>query len=85
MKAVMTLEERRQSDAKKSVTAKDTLEKKYIRCFKLGSKVYVPTYTPPSLGGIEYVGPESSSENGLDIQKYIYFQSVLYLLKNFYG
>jgi hypothetical protein len=64
MKAVMTLEERQQSDAKKSVITKDTLEKKYIRCFKLGSKVYVPTYTSPSLGGIEYVGPESNCENG---------------------
>lgn len=64
MKAIMTLEERRKIDAKKVVTEKDTLEKKYIRCFKLGGRLYVPTYTAPSLGGVEYVGPESNSENG---------------------
>jgi len=64
MKAIMTLEERRKADAKKVVTEKDTLEKKYIRCFKLGSRIYVPTYTAPSLGGVEYVGPESNNENG---------------------
>ena len=64
MKAIMTLEERRKVDAKKVVTEKDTLEKKYIRCFKLGNRIYVPTYTAPSLGGVEYVGPESNNENG---------------------
>lgn len=64
MKAIMTLEERRKVDAKKAVTEKDTLEKKYIRCFKLGNRIYVPTYTAPSLGGVEYVGPESNNENG---------------------
>ena len=64
MKAIMTLEERRKVDAKKVVTEKDTLEKKYVRCFKLGHRLYVPTYTAPSLGGVEYVGPESNTENG---------------------
>jgi len=65
MKSVMTLEERRQSDAKKSVTDKDVLPKKYTRCFKLGYRIYVPTYSAPSLGGVEYVGPESNSQNGI--------------------
>lgn len=64
MKSVMTLEERKQFDAKNTITNKDILPKKYIRCFKLGSRLYVPTYTAPSLGGVEYVGPESNSENG---------------------
>jgi len=65
MKSVMTLEERKQFDAKNTITNKDILPKKYIRCFKLGSRLYVPTYTAPSLGGVEYVGPESNSENGV--------------------
>ena len=39
------------------------MERESIKCFKLGSILFVPTYVQSKMGIVEYVGPSASTEN----------------------
>jgi hypothetical protein len=44
---------------------RDTLGRTFTRCFKLGSKIFVPTYRQTNALEVEYVGPESTWLNAI--------------------